>query len=253
MQYKKIIILVLFVAASVIAQDMKPDAAKLYNDGNQKMKVGNFSGAIQSYDQALQIEKDYRIYYQKGIAHKKSNQLDESYNSLIKCAEMKSDFDLVYNALGSAEFSRGNYEEASDYFVKLLSITKNAQLKKLANDNLSLSYTKLGDLAIRGGEQEKAISFLDKAVKHDDSNGAAHLALAKAFVESGKYNDALSAADAALKSKAKISKGGVNYYKGLALKNLGKLSEAKSSFEEGKKDPTYRTVCDYEIKNLPKN
>lgn len=253
MPYKKLIMIFVIAAASVFAQDMKPDAAKLYNDGNQKMKVGNFSSAIQSYDQALKIEQDYRIYYQKGIAHKKSNQLDESYSSLKKCVEMKPDFDLVYNALGSAEFSRGNYENAVEHFVKLLDITKNAQLKKLANDNLSLSYTKLGDLAIKGGEQEKAVSYLEKGVKHDDSNGAAHLALTRAYVELGKYTDAIYATDNALKSKAKISKGGIHYYKGLAFKNLGKLADAKSSFEEGKKDPTYRTVCDYELKNLPKN
>jgi tetratricopeptide (TPR) repeat protein len=123
----------------------------------------------------------------------------------------------------------------------------------MANDNLSLSYTKLGDLAIKGGEHDKAISYLDRAVKHDDSNAAAHLALTRAFIESGKYNDAISAAKQALDSKANISRGGVYYYKGLAFKNLGKLADAKISFEEGRKDPTYRIVCDYELKNLPKN
>jgi len=55
-----------------------------------------------------------------------------------------------------------------------------------------------------------------------------------------------------LKYRQKIPKGGIFYYKGLALKNLGKMSEAKVAFEEGKKDPTYKAVCDYELKNLPK-
>lgn len=93
---------------------------------------------------------------------------------------------------------------------------------------------------------------MKKAIEYDQKNDAAYLALARAYVETGKYDDALVAADNALKFRSKIPKGGVYYYKGLALKNLGKLNEAKTAFEEGKKDPTYRQVCDYEIKNLPK-
>lgn len=253
MIFKKSLILFLFLVVNVLAQDMKPEAAKLYNDGNQKMKQGNFSGAIVSYNEALNIEQDYRIYYQKGIAHKKNNQLDESYNALKKCMELKPDFDLVYNGLGSSEYSRGNFEEAAGYFKNLLELTKNAQLKKTANENMSLAYTKLGDIAIKGGDQEKAVGYLEKAIQSDPKNDAAYLALARAYVEVGKYNEALSAADNALKFRSSIPKGGIFYYKGLALKNLGKNTEARASFEEGKKDPTYRNICDYELKNLPKN
>ncbi len=35
------------------------------------LKAGNYNGAIGNYDKALAIEKDYRIYYQKGVAQKK--------------------------------------------------------------------------------------------------------------------------------------------------------------------------------------
>ena len=54
--------LALLITVSAMGQDMKPDAGKLYNDGNQKLKAGNYTGAVESYDQALAIEKDYRIY-----------------------------------------------------------------------------------------------------------------------------------------------------------------------------------------------
>ena len=36
----------LFAVSVSFAQDMKPDAAKLYNDGNSLLKEGNYSGAI---------------------------------------------------------------------------------------------------------------------------------------------------------------------------------------------------------------
>jgi len=252
MKSLKLIFINILFAFSIYAQDMNPDAAKLYNEGNQKMKEGNFSVALQLYEQALAIQKDYRILYQKGIAHRRMNQLDQAYNELTEALKLNPDFDLAYNALGTLEYTRGNYEQSVNNFLKTLELTKNAQLKSQVQKNISLAYSKLGDQNLKNFEYEKAIENFKKAIQYDQKNDAAYLALARAYVETGKYAEALEAADNALKYRNKISKGGVYYYKGLALKNLGKLNEAKAAFEEGKKDPTYRQVCDYEIKNLPK-
>jgi tetratricopeptide (TPR) repeat protein len=252
MKLKSLVIASLFIINSIFAQDMNPDAAKLYNEGNQKMKEGNFSAAIQLYDKALKIQNDYRILYQKGIAHRKMNQLDQAYNELIEVAKLKPDFDLVYNALGTLEYTRGNYQESVNHFLKTLELTKNTQLKSQVQKNISLSYLKLSDAQLKNAEYDKAIENLKKSVQYDDKNDAAYLALARAYVEIGKYEEAIKAADDALKFRKKIPLGGIYYYKGLALKNLGKLNEAQVAFQEGKKDPTYKAVCDYELKNLPK-
>ncbi len=90
-----------------IAQDMNPDAGKLYNEGNSLLKAGNYNGAISNYDKALAIEKDYRIYYQKGVAQKKANNLEGSKTSLDECIKLKNDFEAGYNALGGVYFSHG--------------------------------------------------------------------------------------------------------------------------------------------------
>ncbi len=252
MKIMKLLIVIILAFKFSFAQEMNPEAAKLYNEGNQKMKEGNYSTAIQLYDQALKIQKDYRILYQKGVAHRRMNQLDQAYNDLTEALKLKPDFDLAFNALGTLEFTRGNYEQSVNNFLKTLELTKNNQLKSQVERNISLSYVKLADQQLKSYEYEKAIDNLNKAIKYDSKNGAAYLALIKAYVESGKYEEGLKLADEALKSQAKISKGGINYYKGIALKNLGRMNEAKLSFEEGKKDPAYRAVCDYELKNLPK-
>ncbi len=246
------ILIVIFLNFSLYAQEMNPDAAKLYNEGNQKMKEGNYSAAIQLYEQALKIQKDYRIHYQKGIAHRRMNQLDQAYADLTEALKLKSDFDLAYNALGTLEYTRGNYEQSVNNFLKALELTKNSQLKNEAQKNISLAYLKLADQNLKSFEYDKAIDNLKKSIQYNEKNDAAYLALARAYVETAKFDEALVAADNALKYRSKVSKGGIYYYKGLALKNLGKLNEAKASFEEGRKDPTYKTVCEYEIKNLPK-
>ncbi len=252
MKYIKAHLLLFLFVTVIFAQDMNPDAAKFYNEGNQKLKEGNIAAAILAYNKALEIQKDYRILYQKGIALRKQNKLSEAYSDLKQVIELKPDFDLAYNALGTLEFTRGNYDEAINHFSKTLELTKNAQLKSQVEKNISLSYTKLADINLKNFEYDKAIENLNKALKYQPKNDAAYLALARSYIEKGKYDDAISAADNALKYRSSIPKGGIYYYKGLALKFLGKFSEAKVAFEEGKKDPTYRQVCDYELKNLPK-
>ncbi len=67
-----LLIFTLTLSVTSFAQEMNPEAGKLYNEGNSQLKAGNYNGAIDNYDKALAIEKDYRIYYQKGVAQKKA-------------------------------------------------------------------------------------------------------------------------------------------------------------------------------------
>ncbi len=75
MNKNKVLPILLFFTMALtfasFAQDMNPDAGKLYNEGNSQLKAGNYNGAIGNYDKALGNRKDYRIYYQKGCPEKK--------------------------------------------------------------------------------------------------------------------------------------------------------------------------------------
>lgn len=245
-----VIYAVFLIVTHLFAQEMNPDAAKLYNEGNQKLKEGNYKAALQLYDQALNIQEDYRILYQRAITFRKLNELDKAYNDLTNVINLKPDFDLAYNALGILEYTRGNYQVSINNFLKALEVTKNSQLQSQLKKNLSLAYIKLADQSIKNYEYDKAIEQLTQALKYEPKNDAAYLALARSYVEKGSYNEAIEAADNALKYRKSIPKGGIYYYKGLALKNLGKINEAKLAFQEGLKDPTYKAVCSYEIKSL---
>ena len=78
--------LFLFIYTGIVfSQEMNPEAGKLYNEGNKLLKAGNYDGALEQYNQALKIEKDYRIYYQRGISLKKLGNLEEAkkYYSLF--------------------------------------------------------------------------------------------------------------------------------------------------------------------------
>jgi len=238
----------IFLNVSVIgfAQEMKPEAGKLYNEGNSLLKSGNVNGAIEKYDAALQIEKDYRTFYQKGVALKKADKLEDAKVAFEECIKLKSDFEAGYNALGGVYFSMGNYQEAIKNFEKVLTLSTNASVTKKVKKNLSLAYTKLGNDEVGKGNSQKAIEYLNKAVENDKYD-AAYLSLAKLYSELGDWDKCITASENALKYKAKITLGGPEYYMGLSYKGKGDNAKAKEMFDKAKSDPTYRKNAEYQL------
>jgi len=241
-------VFLLFITGTgvILSQDMNPEAGKLYNEGNKMLKAGNHDGAIQQYNQALNIEKDYRIYYQKGIALKSSGNLEEAKNSFESCISMKPDFDAGYNALGGVYFSISNYQLAIKNFEKVLEISKNNSIKNKVKKNLSLAYTKLGNEAASEGNSSKAVENLTKGAEYSNYD-AAYLSLAKLYTEIGEWDKAIAAAENSLKYRSSIGKGGPYYYMGVAYKGKNDLDKAKDMFSQARTDATYKKTAEYEL------
>jgi tetratricopeptide (TPR) repeat protein len=243
-------LLCLFVAAGLsFAQDMDPEAGKLYNEGNKLLKAGNYNGAVENYDKALKIDADYRIHYQRGIALKNSGKNDQAEESFKSSINMKPDFEAGYNALGGVYFAAGNFPEAIKNFEKVLEVSKNNNVKNKAKSNLALAYARMGSNALADGNTDRAIENLKKAVEYNN-NDAAYLSLAKVYSEIGEYDQSLQAAENALKHRSSISKGGPYYYMGVAHKNKGNTEKAKEMFNQARSDATYRKLVEYELSLL---
>ena len=240
--------IILFVVSvlALHAQDMNPEAAKLYNAGNEKLKAGNYDAAITSYNDALKIQQDYRIYYQKGIAQKKAAKLEDAKNSFEAGIKLKSDFDGSYNALGGVLFSMGKLSEAIANFEKVLQISTNGSVKNTVKKNMAKAYAKLGTNEISNGNSSKAIEYLTKSVGYDNYD-AAYLSLAKLYSETGNYDKSLTASESAMKYRSSISKGGPYYYMGIAYKFKGDTQKAKEMFNNAKVDPQYKKTAEYEL------
>ncbi|MCW8802979.1 MAG: tetratricopeptide repeat protein [Ignavibacteriaceae bacterium] len=241
-----IVLFILTISLISFAQEMNPEAGKLYNEGNSQLKAGNYNGAISNYDKALAIEKDYRIYYQKGVAQKKANDLNASKASLEECIKLKNDFEPGYNALGGVFFSMGDYNQAIKNFEKVLTLSNNTSVQKKVKKNLSLAYAKLGNEAISKNNPQKAVEYLNKAVEYENYD-AAYLSLAKLYSELGEWDKSISASESALKYKSKITSGGPYFYMGVSYKGKGDTQKAKEMFEKAKQDATYKKTAEYEL------
>ena len=240
--------LLLFVS-NAFAQDMDPEAGKLFNEGNSLLKQGNYNGAIDTYNKALEIEKDYRIYYQKGVAQKKTRNLEDAKKSFEDCLALKNDFSGGYNALGGVYFQMGDYNEAISNFEKVLTLTDKANVQKKVKKNLSLAYAKLGNEELSKGNANKGIDHLTKAVEYNNYD-AAYLSLAKIYSEIGEWDKSIAASQDALKYRSKISKGGPYYYMGVSYKGKGENDKAIEMFNKAKSDATYRQTAEYELSLL---
>jgi tetratricopeptide (TPR) repeat protein len=242
-------VVILISLANAFSQDMNPEAGKLYNEGNKMLKAGNFDGALQQYNQALNFEKDYRIYYQKGLALKSLGKNNDAKNAFEEALKLKPGFEAGYNALGGVDFATGNYQGAITNFEKVLEVSKNNSVKNKVKKNLSLAYTKLGNDAATSGNTSKAIENLTKGAEYSNYD-AAYLSLAKLYSELGQWDKTISASENALKYKSSIGKGGPYYYMGLAYKGKNDLAKAKEMFNNAKNDATYKKTAEYELSLL---
>jgi len=246
---KLVISFILISFTFVLGQAMNPEAATYYNSGNKLLKSGQYNAAIAKYDSSLAIEQNTKAYYQKSVAQKKLRKFADAEKSLLKCIEIDSNFVTAYSGLGTTYYSLKKYQLSIDNFKKYLQKADNEKSKKKIRKFIGLAYTQLGQQAKRDGKHNKAIQYLQEAVKNYKYDSA-YLALAEIYIDLGKFDKALAAADNAINNRKKISKGAGYYYKGLAFKGLGDKEKARESFKISVKDRTYKASSKYELKNL---
>lgn len=240
----------LFLVTSIsLAQDMPPDAAKAYNEGNKFMKAGDYDGAVQQYNEALKTSKDYRIYYQLGVTLKKQNKLEEAEAAFNSCIKSNPNFEIAYNGLGGTYFQDGKYAEAVESFKKFEELTKQKSHKEQARQYVSRALVKLGEQTKKDGNYAKAIEQLNEAIKYHQLD-AAYILLATTYYENGEYDKAIATADNVINMKSSGLKGAAYYYKGMGLKQKQDIAKAKENFELAKRDAQYKRLADYELNLL---
>ncbi len=239
---------------SLFAQngEMGTEAAKLYNEGNSQKKTGNFTGALESYQKALSISKDYRIYYQLSSVYKKQRKFDKAEEALLNSLKVNPEFTSAYNSLGTTYYSWGKYDKAAENFKLFKENVGDKKLEVRASKYIGLAYTKLGESALKDKNYKAAEKHLLDAVANYNYD-AAYLKLADVYVETGKYEEALKAADNAINhrdKKSKVPKGAPYFYKGMAFKGLSDNEKAKENFKIASSDKQYRDRSNHEIKYL---
>ncbi len=239
----------LFFAVGIFAQDMKADAAKIYNQGYSKSQSGDYKGALTDFESALKIQKDYRIYYQMGIAQARLNDFNDAITDFQNTLNANPKFNAPYNDIGNAYFALGKYQDAIDSYQKVLSTSNDEKLKNDVKFNIALAYTKLGNAAEMSKNNKQAIDYLLKAVSFNNYD-AAYMFLAENYALTGQNDQAITAAQNALKYKKNIKPAGPYYWMGIAYKNKGEKAKAKEMLKKAELDPVYKTLVASVMKSM---
>jgi len=241
--------IIIFMAHGIFAQTMDSAAVKPFNDGLTKIQKTDYKGALADFEEALKVEKDYRIYYQIGFAQQNLNNSQEAISAYKNTIKEKPDFDAAYNNLGNVYFSEGKYQDAIDNFLKVLDISKNDTVLNAVKYNMALCYTNLGMAAEKSKNNKKAVEYLKKAVSYNDYD-AAYFFMARDYFLLNQFDKSIEAAQNAIKYKKTISEGGAYYYMGVAYSKKNDTKKAKEYLEKAKLDPVYKTYAETVLKSL---
>ncbi len=220
------------------APKMDTTAIKAFNAGLDKMQKSDYKGALTDFESALAASKDYRIYYQMGVAEEKMGNSEGAIKDYQDAIKANPNFDATYNDLGNVYYNTGNYKDAIEYFQKYIDKTNNENLKEAVKFNIALSYTALATGAEKAKNSRLAIQDLKKAVSFNNYD-IAYLNLARLYFVSKEYSGCIEAAQNAIKYKKNISDGGAYYYMGIAYSKKNDLKKAKECLLKAKNDPTY--------------
>jgi tetratricopeptide (TPR) repeat protein len=221
-------------------------AIDFYNKGIEAYKANNYDMAIQNFDKALAINKDYKFHYQKGLALSKLEKTAEAETEFKSALALNDSFDIAYVALGGLEAADKNYDEALKNYEKALSVSTNDNLKASIQDGISRTYIAAGNNLYKEKKYDKSIEYLKKAVASSPSD-VAYLSLAKSLIEKKQYSDATSALDSTAQLKKNVTDGAIAYYKGVIQLNKGDDNGASQFFASALTDATYKKAAQSQI------
>lgn len=234
-------------APAPAVDQQKVEADKLYNEGNSLFRAGNYSGAIEKYKAALVIAKDFKYYYQLGLSHKNSRQIDQAIAALEEAVKVKNDFAIGYNALGGTYLSSGVYDKSIEAFKQALKYNPSLeQSKKGIEEAYAGKIQELSD----GGKYNDAGKMADEALETYQENPKLYLLAARIYNRLEQPDKAIAAAQDALSLKKRGGKGAEYFEIGLAHKRLKDFAKSREAFNEAKKDPQYSRNAQYELDGM---
>jgi tetratricopeptide (TPR) repeat protein len=211
------------------------DARAQVGLGNVYLDQGRFKDAVDAYQQALKVKKDYVEAYQPlSYSLAQLNRFPEAIDTLKQALEYDPNNPEIYNNLA---FSYGHAErypeaiEASQQAITLLGNTGDAYKQGLQNRNevLSNAYKNLGN-AYNGLKQySEAADALKKAAEIEPTNAAALFNLGLTLYNSKRYSEAIEAYKAVVKLRPQLA--AAHYNLGLTYVAINDQASARQEYD----------------------
>jgi superkiller protein 3 len=203
-------------------QDSETKARLWFKQGNILTADGDYTGAITSYERALEIKPDdHAAWYNRGIALSDLGHKEEAIASYERALEIKPDDHAAWYNRGYALDDLGRYEEAIASYERALEIKPDYHAawynRGYALDNL--------------GRKEEAIASYERALEIKPDLHEAWYNRGNALSALGHNEEAIASYQKALQISREVGDQNVESASLKALENLSpvNLSSIKSS------------------------
>jgi tetratricopeptide (TPR) repeat protein len=210
----------LALAACLTVPPPHPRALECNELCAQYIGAGDLTNAEVQCDLGLQFSPQYAdLWVNKGLISLRRGQEDKAKENFIKALRYNQEQAQAYNNLGYIYYKNQEYGKAHDNFQRALKVNPD-YLE--ARYNLALAYKDLGKrdeakkefrtilgtphgaaladphhwlgvLALEDGANDEAIEHLHKSVELDPSYGDAWMNLGNAYMEGGRFQEAVEA------------------------------------------------------------
>ncbi len=192
------------------------EIAKLYFD------EGRYTEALQELELAKKTDKcDAETFNLFGLVYMTKKDFAKAEEALQEAIKLDPSFSEAYTNLGALRMLQGKYQEAISYFEKAISNPLYVNIH-LALTNLGWAYYQLGD-------KEKALDYLQRALKENARATKALIYLALIHLNEGDYTSAEFYLKRVLKNDRSSMEA--RYYLGEVFFRQGKLDLAKEIWE----------------------
>lgn len=179
--------------------------------GEQKLKHGDYDGAIKDYEKSLSLKQDFHSYLGLGVAFYKSGKNKNARNALNSSLLYKKSW-IAYHYLGWIDFGNKDYKSSGKHFANAISLHKDAE-----------SYYGLALSCFEKKYYAEAIKYFKKSLEADDRLSR-RKQLIELLMKLRFYKDALDVTD---KSADLYSDYSLLLNKGICLYNLNRFENSK--------------------------
>nr|WP_089126292.1 CHAT domain-containing tetratricopeptide repeat protein [Tolypothrix sp. NIES-4075] len=244
-----------FTASQVLAQTVnqrKAEADRLLQQGIQQVQTSQFTAALQSWQQALQIYREIKdrqgegqslgnlgIAYLNLEDYPKAIEYQQQSLAIAREIKDRQGEDAALGNLGNAYLSLRNYPKTIKYHQLRLAIAreiKDRQGEGQSLGNLGLAYYSLGDYP-KAIEYQQQLLVIAREIKDRQSEGKALGNLGLAYLSFGDYPKAIEYQQQwlaiAREIKDRESEAHSLNNLGVAFYKSGNLSAAEKTLYEG--------------------
>jgi serine/threonine protein kinase len=204
-------------------QRIKLSAKDYFNRGYKCGETKDYSGAIENYSKAIELNPQYAsAYYNRGYAYYNKGNYDQAIKDYNKTIVLNPQHANAYNNRGIAYKKKGNYDQAIKDYNK--TIVLNPQYANAYN-NRGIAYKKKGNY-------DQAIKDYNKAIELNPLYALAYYNRGLAYYNKGNYDQAIMDYNKAIELSPQYANA--YYNRGLAYENLGQMENAKADHQKYK-------------------